>query len=257
MVAHGGAAGIAGSSEGSEALAEARAEVARLKAELDRANEDFKQVLYTASHDLAEPLQIVLSYAELLAARSAGEIDNRAQRYVAGIQSGATRLRALIDGLLAYSRLGNPLVREEVDCCEVLGEVLERLGGRIAETGATVAVDALPTVSGSHLELVRLFENLIDNAMKFRATDPPRVRVSATRGRDDWCFAVRDNGIGIHARQHDRVFEIFQRLHTRDEYTGTGMGLALCKKIVERHGGRIWVESRPGLGSTFRFTISD
>jgi chemotaxis family two-component system sensor kinase Cph1 len=230
-------------------------EVARLTAELERANEDFRQVLYAASHDLAEPLQVVLSYAELLAAR-AGDLDESTEKFLVGMQNGASRVRALIDALLSYSRVGrDPLEPVEVSCDEVLDEVLEELEPVIEGSRATVLAESLPTVLGDPRELRLLFANLIENAVLFRAGEPPRIRISATREGDDWCFAVRDNGIGIHARHHKRVFEIFQRLHTRQEYPGTGLGLAICARVVHHHGGRIWVESRPDLGSTFRFTI--
>jgi two-component system, chemotaxis family, sensor kinase Cph1 len=230
-------------------------EVARLTAELERAKEDFRQVLYAASHDLAEPLQVVLSYAELLAAR-ADNMDESSERFLVGIQSGASRIRTLIDALLTYSRVGrDPLEPVEVSCAEVLDEVLEELGPAIEQSRATVNADALPSVTGDPGELHLLFHNLIENAILFRGSEPPRIRVSATRERDDWCFSFRDNGIGIHSRHHKRVFEIFQRLHTRQEYPGTGLGLAICARVVHHHGGRIWVESRPDLGSTFRFTI--
>jgi light-regulated signal transduction histidine kinase (bacteriophytochrome) len=232
-----------------------RSEVERLTAEIGRANEDLRQVLYAASHDLAEPLQIVLSYAELLAAR-AGNLDESAQTFLAGIQSGSARIRILIDALLSYSRVGrDPLERVEVDCTDVLDETLELLAPSIAESGAKIVPEPLPTVWGDPTELRLLFENLVDNAIKFRGAEPLRIRISAAREEEGWCFSVRDNGIGIHPRQHQRIFEIFQRLHTRQEYPGAGLGLAICAKIVRHHGGRIWVESRPGLGSTFRFTI--
>jgi light-regulated signal transduction histidine kinase (bacteriophytochrome) len=230
-------------------------EVARLRAELERANEDFRQVLYAASHDLAEPLQVVLSYAELLAAR-AGSMDDTSERFLAGIQSGATRIRTLIDALLAYSRVGrDPLEPLEVSCAEVLDEVLEELAQVIEQSRATVVADELPSVPGDPGELHLLFQNLIENAILFRAAEPPRIRISARREGDSWSFAFRDNGMGIHARHHNRIFEIFQRLHTRQEYPGTGLGLAICARVVQHHGGRIWVESRPDLGSTFRFTL--
>jgi light-regulated signal transduction histidine kinase (bacteriophytochrome) len=232
------------------------AEVDRLTAEIERANEDFRQVLYAASHDLAEPLQIVLTYAELLSSRCAGGLDETGERYLVGIQTGAVRIRKLIDGLLAYSRLERfPPELEEVDCTAIVDEALEELAASIERTGATVAVDALPTIRGARAELISLFENLLRNALEFKADEPARIRISATREDGNWCFSVRDNGIGIHHRQQERIFEIFQRLHGRGEHQGTGLGLAVCRKIVERHGGRIWVESRPGLGSTFRFTI--
>jgi light-regulated signal transduction histidine kinase (bacteriophytochrome) len=232
------------------------AEIERLTAELEQVKDEFRQVLYAASHDLAEPLQLVLSYAELLTSRR-GPLDETEQRYLSGIQTGALRIRTLIDGLLAYSRLGRfPPEFSEVNCAEIVEETIEELAISIEEAGATVVVDDLPTITAAPMELATVFQKLLENALEFRSDAPARIRISASREDGDWCFAVRDNGIGIHPRQQDRVFEIFQRLHSREEHPGTGLGLAICKKIVERHGGRIWVESRPGLGSTFRFTVA-
>jgi chemotaxis family two-component system sensor kinase Cph1 len=234
----------------------AQEEIEHLRAELQRAQENFNQLLHVASHDFTEPLQVVLGYAELLAKRYGGQLDGDAERYVAGIQVGAQRIRALIDDLLVYSRLERrPPAIEEVDTSEVIDEALDLLAERVHETGATIRVDAPAKIVGDRWDLTRLFGNLIDNAVKFRSDDPPEIRVLATREQDGWCFCVRDNGIGIDPLQHDRVFEMFQRLHTQDEYPGTGAGLAIAKRIVERHQGRIWVESAPRLGSTFYFTI--
>ena len=143
----------------------------------------------------------------------------------------------------------------EVDCAEVLDEALEALATTIENAGAKIVSDSLPTVWGDRAELLLLFENLLDNAIKFRAKEPLRIRISAAQEQEEWCFSVRDNGIGIHLRQQRRIFEIFQRLHTREEYPGAGLGLAICARIVLHHGGRIWVKSRPSLGSTFHFTI--
>jgi light-regulated signal transduction histidine kinase (bacteriophytochrome) len=239
-----------------DALVSARAEIEQLRAQLEHADEDFTQFLYVASHDFAEPLQIVLGYAELLTKRHGDQLGGDADRYVAGIRTGAERIRSLIDDLLSYSRLGRrPPGIEEVECAEIVEEALEAIEERIEETGATVKVDAPTTITGDRSELARLFGNLLDNAIKFSSHDRPEIRVLASREPDGWCFCVRDNGIGIDPAQHKRIFEIFQRLHTREEYPGTGVGLAICKKIVDRHGGRIWVDSAPGLGSTFYFTI--
>ena len=232
-----------------------REEVERLTHELERANEDFRQVLYAASHDLAEPLQVVLSYAELLA-RRAGNLDESGERFVAGIQSGATRIRTLIDALLAYSRVSrDPLEPVQVECAEILDETLEALATSIEDSGARISSDPLPTVWGDPAELRLLFKNLLENAIIFRGAEPLRIRISIAQEQEEWIFSVRDNGVGIHPRQHKRIFEIFQRLHTREEYPGAGLGLAICARVVRHHGGRIWVESRLGLGATFRFTI--
>lgn len=232
------------------------AEIDRLRAELERAEENFNQFLYVASHDFTEPLQIVLAYAELLTKRYGGKFDEDADRYVEAIRSGAQRIRALIDDLLVYSRLDRrPSRIEEVDSAEIIGEALDLLAERIDKTGTTVRVDGHSRIEADPEELTRVFANLIDNAIKFRSTDAPQVRILATREQEGWCFCVRDNGIGIDPAQHRRVFEMFQRLHTVDEHPGTGAGLAICKKIIDRHGGRIWVDSAPGLGATFYFTI--
>jgi light-regulated signal transduction histidine kinase (bacteriophytochrome) len=239
-----------------DALARARAENERLVTELDRANEGFTQILYAASHDFAEPLQIVLSYSELLASRCAGDLDETGERFLAGIETGARRIRDLIDALQAYSRIGRyPPNFTKVECPEVVGRAQESLGDRIKEAGATVRTGALPTITADILDLELLFRNLLENALKFRSQDPLEIRITAARWQNEWCFSVGDNGIGIDPGQQDRIFEIFQRLHGRDEYPGTGTGLAVCKKVVERHEGRIWVESRLGAGATFHFTI--
>jgi light-regulated signal transduction histidine kinase (bacteriophytochrome) len=237
-------------------LQSARAQLEQLTAQLQQSEEDLTHFLYVASHDFTEPLQIVLAYAELLGQRYGDQLGADADRFVAGIRTGAERIRLLIDDLCGYSRLGRrPPEIKEVDCAEIVDEALEGVDERIEETGATVKLDVHATIAGDPSELARLFGSLLDNAIKFRSDAPPEIRVLASRERDGWCFCVRDNGIGIDPAQHERIFEIFQRLHTREEYPGTGVGLAICKKIVDRHGGRIWVESAPGLGSTFCFTI--
>jgi chemotaxis family two-component system sensor kinase Cph1 len=234
----------------------AHPEIQRLQGELRRAEEELSHFLYVTSHDFTEPLQIVLAYAELLTTGYAGQLDERADSYVAGIRTGAERIRALIDDLVVYSRLERRQPKiEEVDSLEVIEEAIEVLSERMEGTGATVRLDAHATVAADREELARVFRCLLDNAIKFRSDEPPEIRVLAAREENGWCFCVRDNGIGIDPAQHDRVFEMFQRLHTRDGYPGTGAGLAICKKIVQRHGGRIWVESATGLGATFYFTV--
>jgi light-regulated signal transduction histidine kinase (bacteriophytochrome) len=239
-----------------QALESARGEVERLSAELLRADEDFRQFLYAVSHDFTEPLQVVLSYAELLASRQANQLDERTERFTAGIRAGAERIRALIDDLLVYSRLERrPFTIEDVDCAEVIAEAIDELSERIEESGAKIRSDAHATLAADRADLARLFGSLLDNAVKFRASNSPEIRVLVTREQEGWCVCVRDDGIGIDPDQQDRIFEMFQRLHTQEEYPGTGAGLAICKKIVDRHGGRIWVDSAPGLGSTFYFTI--
>jgi light-regulated signal transduction histidine kinase (bacteriophytochrome) len=166
-------------------------------------------------------------------------------------------MQMLISDLLAYSRVGTrPKPFAAVSTDSLIKGVLQSLHRAITDSGATITCDRLPTVAGDDLQLTVFFQNLIGNAIKFRGTDPPEIRISAKRKGDIWIFSVRDNGIGIDPRHHERIFILFQRLHTHDEYEGTGIGLALCKKIVERHGGQIWLESEPGKGSTFFFTIS-
>jgi chemotaxis family two-component system sensor kinase Cph1 len=233
-----------------------QAELDTLRAQLQRADEEFTKFVRVVSHDFTEPLQIVLGYADLLATRYGDQLDGDADRYVAGIKTGAQRIRALIDDLLVYSRLDrNPPKIENVDSLEIIDEALDVLAERIEKTAATIRVDAHARIIGDATELARMFRILIDNAIKFRSDEPPEVRVLATREQAGWCFCVRDNGIGIDPAQHKRIFEMFQRLHTQSEYPGTGAGLAIGKKIVDRHGGRIWVDSALGLGSTFYFTI--
>lgn len=199
---------------------------------------------------------MVTSYTQLLARRYQGKLDEKADRFIAYAVDGATRMQALINDLLAYSRVGTrPVSAVPVDTAETLRQVLANLKAAIREAGAAVTHDALPVVCGDPTQVLQLFQNLVSNAVKFRGAEPPRVHVSARPDGGRWAFAVRDNGVGIDPQYFDRVFVIFQRLHTRAEHPGTGIGLAVCKRIVERAGGRIWVESAPGQGSTFFFTL--
>jgi signal transduction histidine kinase/DNA-binding response OmpR family regulator len=238
-------------------------ELKQTMAELAHSNKELEQFAYVASHDLQEPLRMVTSYVQLLARRYQGKLDADADEFIAYAVDGATRMQALINDLLAYSRVGTrgkPF--EPTDCEAVLDQALANLQVAIEDNGAVVTHDPLPTVMADGTQLVQLFQNLIGNAIKFRGDESPRVHISAhrqsaieNRKSDEWVFSVRDNGIGIDPEYHERIFIIFQRLHTREEYPGTGIGLSVCRKIVERHGGRIWVESQPGKGSTFYFTI--
>ena len=225
-------------------------------ADLGRSNKDLEQFAYVASHDLQEPLRMVSSYTQLLARRYQGQLDATANEFIAYAVDGANRMQKLINDLLTYSRVGTRAKAfQPTDCTAVLDQALANLKAAIETSGAVATHGPLPTVWHDNLLLVQLFQNLIGNAIKFHVEMPPRIHVSAEQKGGEWVFAVRDNGIGIDPQYAERIFTIFQRLHTREEYSGTGIGLAICKKIVERRGGRIWVESQPGSGSTFYFTI--
>ena len=226
-------------------------------ADMERSNRELEQFAYVASHDLQEPLRMVTSYVQLLAQRYEGQLDARGQKYIHYAVDGAQRMQALINDLLDYSRVGRPgQTQKATDLEVVLGEALLNLGGVIAENQARMDHDALPTVPGNAAQLVLLFQNLLSNAIKFRGAQPPCVRISAQDCGGEWLIAVKDNGVGIEAQHAQRVFVIFQRLHTREEYPGTGIGLAVCQRVVEQHGGKIWFESVPGHGSTFFFTLA-
>jgi PAS domain S-box-containing protein len=228
----------------------------RTAADLERSNKELEQFAYVASHDLQEPLRMVSSYTQLLAQRYEGQLDDKAKKYINYAVDGAVRMQRLINDLLMYSRVGTrgkPF--EPTDSHSVLGETLRNLQAAIEESQAIITNDDLPTVRADASQLAQVFQNLIGNAIKFRLDSPPHIHVSARDRGHEWVFSVADNGIGIDPQYKDRLFAIFQRLHTKQEYPGTGIGLALCKKIVERHGGRIWFESEPGKGSTFFFSI--
>ena len=223
---------------------------------LTESNTNLQQFAYVASHDLQEPLRMVSSYVQLLARRYQGRLDAEADEFIRFAVDGAVRMQQLINDLLEYSRIGTrekPM--ESTDAGAALTRALDNLAMAMLERRASVTRDELPTVVADASQLAQLFQNLIGNAIKFCRGNPPQIHVSATREGDAWRFSVRDNGIGIDPAYADRIFAIFQRLHTRDEYPGTGVGLAICKRIVQRHGGRIWVESQPGGGSTFCFTL--
>ncbi len=224
-------------------------ELAARSEELERSNRELEQFAYVASHDLQEPLRMVASYTQLLARRYRGRLDEDAEEFIGYAVDGVTRMQALINDLLAYSRVGTRGgAFEPVEVGAVMERVLASLGPAMEDAGATVTRDPLPTVRGDAGQLGQLLQNLVGNAVKFRGEAPPRVHVSAERAGDEWAFAVADNGIGIDPEYAERIFVIFQRLHTRGEYPGTGIGLAICKKIVERHGGRIWFEPAPRRG---------
>jgi len=234
----------------------ARREREKTLAELERSNRDLEQFAYVASHDLQEPLRMVASFVDLLAKKYKGKLDGDADQYIGFAVNGARRMQRLIRDLLSYSRVrtrGKP--PEPVNAEKALELAIANLATTIQEAGAEVTYDRLPTVMADQTQLGQLFQNLIGNALKFRADEPPHIHVTAQREGETWRFSVRDNGIGIDPELADQVFVIFRRLHGREEYKGTGIGLAVCKSIVERHGGRIWVESAPGEGATFHFTL--
>jgi len=230
--------------------------VAARTAELQRTNEELQQFAYVASHDLQAPLRTITGYISLLQKRYHGRLDNDADEFLDFITEGARHMQALIRDLLAYSRAGrSDCEQKPVDCNALVVDVLHNLHAAIEARSVRLVIDPLPVLPGDRLLLGQLFQNLIDNAIKFGATDNPLVRVNVTRTRNEYAFAITDNGIGIDPAQIGRLFRVFQRLHRADEYSGTGIGLAICKKVVERHGGRIWVESAPGQGSSFQFTL--
>lgn len=225
-------------------------------AELSRSNSDLQQFAYVASHDLQEPLRMVASYVQLLARRYRGKLDADADEFIAYAVDGAKRMQHLINDLLAYSRVTSQgHVFEPVDCNGVLAEVLTNVRAAVEESRAVVTHDPLPTVMADERQLWQLFQNLIANAIKFHGAEPPNVHLSAEQRSSEWLFSVRDHGIGMDPQYAERIFVIFQRLHDREQYPGTGIGLAICKKIVERHGGKIWVVSQTGQGATFHFTL--
>lgn len=240
------------------AAVDARQALERAAEELRRSNEELEQFAYVASHDLQEPLRMVASYTQLLARRYRDKLDENAQEFIGFAVDGAQRMQSFIQDLLRYSRVGThgrPF--ERLDAGPILHRALENLRFAIDEKHAEVVVGEMPVVVADPVQLTQLFQNLIGNALKFSGDRPLKIEVSAVRRDGEWEFSVRDNGIGIDPKDKERIFVIFQRLHSRQEYRGTGIGLAICKKIVERHGGRIWVESEPGEGANFCFTIAD
>jgi PAS domain S-box-containing protein len=227
--------------------------------ELKRSNDELQQFAYVSSHDLQEPLRMVTSYTQLLAGRYKGRLDSDADEFIAFAVDGCNRMQGLIKDLLAYSRAGtNGKVLHEVSAENALKEALANLRATIDQSSAVVTHDALPAIRTDETQLTQVFQNLVGNAIKYHGTEVPQVHVSATKnGGNEWTFSVRDNGLGIDPQYFDRIFILFQRLHGRDEFEGTGIGLAICKKILERLGGRIWVESQPEKGSTFYFALPE
>jgi len=227
-------------------------------AEFARSNSELELFAYVASHDLQEPLRMVTSFTQLLEKRYKNKLDKDADEFIEFILDGATRMQSMINDLLQYSRVGTrgkPFKLTDFE--SVFGQSLVNLKIAIDENNAIITHDPLPTLMADSTQMIEVFQNLISNAIKFRSKESPQVHVSALKKRNEWVFSVRDNGIGIAPEFFDKLFIIFQRLHSRSEYPGTGIGLAVCKKIVERHGGKIWVESEPDKGSTFYFSIPD
>jgi signal transduction histidine kinase len=234
-------------------------ELESLNKHLKQSNEDLKQFAYVASHDLQEPLRMVASYTHLLADRYEDQLDEKAKKYIYYAVDGAKRMQALIQDLLSFSRVnthGSDF--EEFDANNIVTEVINRLELKISDTRAKIQVNDLPVIKADPSQISQVFQNLISNAIKFRDmqdTKSPDIVISAKKEETCWCFSVKDNGIGVEAQYKDKIFIIFQRLHTRKDYPGTGIGLAVCKRVVQRHGGKIWFDSEPGKGSVFYFTI--
>jgi signal transduction histidine kinase len=233
---------------------QAEEDLARKAEELARSNADLEQFAYVASHDLQEPLRMVAAYTQLLAERYRGKLDENADKFIGYASEGALRMQSLIQDLLAYSRVGRN-GSGRVDCDAVMEEVLMTLGPAIQESCAVVTHAALPEVWANRSQMTQVFQNLIGNAIKFRGKEPPAISVQAEKAGQQWLFSVSDNGIGIAPEYAGNIFVVFQRLHARSEYPGNGIGLAICKKIVERNGGKIWVEAQAGHGSVFKFTM--
>lgn len=230
----------------------------RYAIERQRLLKELEQLAHVAAHDLQEPLRTISGFCELLRENYRGKLDDQADEWIEFVIQGAGRMSGIIQDLLGYSRIGlrDDLV-EPTDCTVVFDEAVQNLQAAIDENDAVVTHDDLPILMGIRARLVHLFQNLISNAIKYRGDQRPCIHASAKRTGREWLFSVRDNGIGIAAEHLDRIFAIFKRLHSRDQYSGTGIGLAICRKIVELHGGRIWAESDPGSGSVFYFTIPE
>jgi light-regulated signal transduction histidine kinase (bacteriophytochrome) len=226
---------------------------------LKRSNDELQQFAYVASHDLQEPLRMVASYTQLLAKRYSGKLDADADEFMAYAVDGANRMQRMIRDLLAYSRAGTEgKALREISSEKALQVALSNLQATIAESGAVVTHDPLPAIVTDDAQLVQVFQNLVANAIKYRSAETPRVHVSALKkGGQECVFSVRDNGLGIDPQYFEKIFVLFQRLHGQKEFQGTGIGLTICKKIVDRLGGRIWVKSQPGSGSTFLFALPD
>lgn len=235
---------------------QAEEDLAKKVEELARSNADLEQFAYVASHDLQEPLRMVTAYTQLLGERYRGQLDADADKFIGYATEGAMRMQVLIQDLLAFSRVGRAESGDAtIDCNTVMQEVLQALSAAVQESGAVISYSQLPQIQGDHTQVGQVFQNLIGNAIKFRGKDAPKISVQAENKDEQWCFEVSDNGIGIPPENASHVFDVFYRLHARSEYPGNGIGLAICKKIIERYGGRIWVESQSASGSRFKFTL--
>ena len=235
---------------------EAEATLASKVEELARSNRDLEQFAYVASHDLQEPLRMVSAYTQLLGERYRGRLDEQADKYIQFATEGATRMQDLIHDLLTFSRVGcAEMALQMTDCNGVVGQAVKNLQASIDETGSTVTCGHLPTLMANGAQLEQVFQNLITNAIKFRDGAIPVIAIGAERKAADWIFSVSYNGIGIAPENAEVIFSIFQRLHTRTEYSGNGIGLSICKKIIEQHGGKIWLGNHAGPGCTFKFSI--
>ncbi len=228
-----------------------------LTQELNRSNKELEEYAYVASHDLKEPLHVVSSFVFLLEKRFQSQLDDRGRQYLKFIKEGVDQAQRLIKDLLEYSCIGKVKSFEMVDVSSVLTEVLANLRMIIDEAGGAIQYGAMPVLKTNHLEMVQLFQNLIVNAVKYRSQRPLEIQIAARSEGNGWVFSVRDNGIGIDSRFKERIFDMFQRLHGKSEYSGTGIGLAICKKIVENHGGKIWVDSTVDEGTTFHFSVKE
>jgi PAS domain S-box-containing protein len=225
--------------------------------DLHRKNEDLKQFVYAASHDLMEPVRMIVAHTQLLATRYADKLDSRGEESIKYAVEGALRLEASISGLREFWQLSERAEEQRtlVDSGDVLRQAVLNLEGSVIENNAVITNDPLPSLMASEAPLIQLFQNLLANALKYRSEEPPKIHISAVREGSEWIFSVRDNGIGIDPRHARQIFGVFKRLHPHNKYPGTGIGLAICQKIVERYGGRIWVESQVGQGSDFKFAI--
>jgi PAS domain S-box-containing protein len=242
--------------EAEEILKRSEARLEIKNKELERKNKELEQFAYVASHDLQEPLRTISNFSELIQKKYRSRLDNKADEYFNYIVHSAERMRVLIKDLLDYSRIGRQKDKEQVDCNSILSNTQKDLAVMVNETGASIISGPLPVIAGYPTEIKLLFQNLISNAIKFRKKDAsPSLEITSEKKDNHWQFTFKDNGIGIEKKYYEKIFVIFQRLHNRNEYEGSGIGLAHCKKIVELHGGNIWLESEPGTGTAFHFTI--